>query len=119
MEVISTHEIMDIIRIEAGILIEIHKFDYKNGWLWTADCKKHLKKLSGVKNGYVIKEDFTYREEEFKKGEYILEHCRVAPLTDKDLFRVELKCAGGSIRKSFKQMNELFECITNYININY
>lgn len=119
MEVISTHELKDVIRVEAGILIEIHKFEYKQGWLWTADYRKHLKKLSGIKNGYIVKENFTHREEEYKKGEYILEHCKVVPLTDKDLFRVELKCAGGSIRKSFKQMNELMEHITNYINTNY
>lgn len=119
MEVISTHELKDIIRVEAGILIEIHKYEYLDGWLWIPDCKKHLKKLSGVKNGYIVKEDFIYREEEYKKGEYILDHIRVTPLKDKDLFRVELKCAGGSIKKSFKRMNELMEKISNYINTNY
>lgn len=119
MEVISTHELKDVVRVEAGILIEIHKYEYLKGWLWTPDCKKYLKKLDGVKNGYVVKEDFTHREDEYKKGEYILEHCRVTPLIDKDLFRVELKCAGGSIKKSFKQMNDLMEKISNYINTNY
>ena len=119
MEVISSHELKDIIRVEAGILIEIHKYVYKNGWIWTTDYKNYLKKLSGVKNGYIVKQEFIHRETEYKKGDYILEHCKVAPITDKDLFRVELKCAGGSIRKSFKEMNELMECITNYINTNY
>lgn len=119
MEVISTHELKDVIRVEAGILIEIHKYEYQKGWVWIPDCKKHLKKVSGVKNGYVAKEDFVYKDMKFTRGEYVLDHFRAIPLTDKSLFRVELKCAGGSIRRSFKQMNELMNNIMEYINTNY
>lgn len=119
MDLISTHELKDVIRVDAGILIEVHKYEYQAGWIWIPDCKKHLKKVSGVKNGFVVKEDFKYKDMEFTKGEFILDHFKAIPLEDKSLYRIELKCAGGSVKKSFKQMEQMMNKITEYIKNNY
>lgn len=119
MQVISSHKLVDVIRVENGLILEIIKYEPQKGWVWIPDCKKHLKKLSGVKNGYVVKSDFEYSGNEFKTGEFIIDHFRATPLEDKDLFRVEIRCAGGSIRRSIKHMNILLKDIMNYINENY
>lgn len=119
MQFISEHELKDIVRVEAGVLIEIHKYEHQKGLVWIPDCRKHLKKVSGLKNGYIAKEDFIYNNMKISKGEYILDNFKAIPLVDKSLFRIELKCSGGSIRKSFKQMNELMNNIMEYINTNY
>lgn len=119
MEIVSQHELLDVLRVEQGIILEVHKHKMIDGWIYSSDYKNKATKVKGIRNCYQVKERFESRGTVFEVGDYILRDFKTIALKDTNDFTIELKSSGGSILKSLDGMERLFKKIQDYIDNNY
>lgn len=94
MEIVQKHELQDIYRLEAGILLVVNK--HKTIVHVSEKFKK--KKLTGISKGYISEEAVTtWKNVVIPAGTMFLLDYAVEPLTKSDKFSIELKTSGGTI----------------------
>jgi hypothetical protein len=125
-EIVQTHEYQDIYRITDGVLLKINKFKNTNtSPYWyrssTEKYKKQLKKVSGIKQCYILKEDINLIWCEYgrtvPKGTVIFEYCDVQPLgiSEKDKWFYELKTTSSAFSGNLKKFKELIEMVNEIL----
>lgn len=112
MEIVQKHELQDIYRLEAGVLLVVNK--YKNIVHVSEKFKK--KKLTGISKGYISEEAVTtWRDVHVPKGTYFLDTNAVEPLTNPDEYSIELKTSGGTIHGNPAKHRAIYRKIEDII----
>lgn len=111
MEIVVSNELLDIVRVDYGLLLRVEKFDHPYDYktLIPKDYidKKDLKKVGGASMGNFkeTKKDIMSPEGELvlSKGEFVYrfssydDYTVIKPLTDPKRFYFSVKCSGGTI----------------------
>lgn len=110
MEIVTTNDLLDVIRIEYGLLLRVEKFDRtKRDKIIPCSYidKKDLKKVKGtdMSSYREVKKDILSPDGEviLKKGSFVYQfyskddYVVVEPLTDPKRFYYSVKCSGGTI----------------------
>lgn len=117
METIQLHEIKDIIRIEYGVILEVHKYRRVPNSPYVHIDSKDTGVVKGCKGLRILKEDYKvkYNETTLSKGTYVYGNLFVEPETNVDNFRFEVKTSGGSMYGSCSEVTKTLSTISRLI----
>ncbi|MBU7316006.1 hypothetical protein [Paenibacillus oleatilyticus] len=114
MEKIQSHEIKDIWRIQEGLLVEVHKYKTLG---YHIHSKKSEKRVKGCKGLTILTEDYTdsYYKKTIPKGTLFYYSSPVEPVTDRNLFKIEIKSSGGSILGTITETEKVLRDLESLI----
>ncbi|GMX64550.1 hypothetical protein Elgi_38190 [Paenibacillus elgii] len=114
MEKIQSHEIKDIWRIQEGLLVEVHKYRILGYYIHS---KKSEKRVKGCKGLTILIEEYTdsYHKKTFPKGTLFYYGTPVEPVTDKNLFSIEIKSSGGSVLGTISETEKVLRDLESLI----
>lgn len=110
MEIVTTNKLLDVIRVEYGVLLRVEKFDFSkkekfipNEYIDKKDLKRvngaNMSKFKEVKkdilspDGKVILSKGSFVYQFFSRDDYTV----IEPLTDPKEFYYSVKCSGGTL----------------------
>lgn len=113
---ITSTEILDIYRIDYGVILEVHKYIPKVQVYGIYNKRKCLKLANNI---YQTKEDLKLGNNEIiANGSYIIKDILIEKVINIDEYKFELKLSGGSlygdIEKFSKYINVIQEITDSY-----
>lgn len=118
MEQIQEHFLQDIFRLQAGVILEVNKYETIRYFSTPADTNIKKTKLKGISNTYRLEEDVKlFNEQVVPKGSIICQSSVVAELKNPANYGIALRSSGGTIIGNIESHRKLYQEIDNILKI--
>jgi len=114
-EIIQQHEYQDIYRLQYGCLLKINKYKHLGGWITSAGLKDKIKKIKGIKNCFILLEEYKGWNKIYSKNTIILDTIPIE-LVNKNEYWIEIKFSGGTFQGNIKEYEVFKKKIDEILN---